>query len=172
MYRFHGRFSSVTAILAACAAFLVLSGCATKSKEEFNTGMPTFTRAYKDKSPLEAVESLLFAYRMGDFDAVYYLSKPADKQSATEREAFLKEVHGSKDWTPALWELDQDVSYTGDKESADVIASVLSDIDGFLYSDTMRFYCFLDGEHWKIAQHQFEGESTLMVPTETKKPEQ
>lgn len=116
---------------------------------------------------MEAVDSLLFAYRERDHEAVYFLTKPATSHSAQDRKAFLAELQDNDEWTPALWQIDAKVAYTGEKSSADVTASVLSDLEGFLYNDTMRFYCFLDGEHWKIAQQNFEGESTLLGPVKT-----
>lgn len=155
--------------LAGLLALVTLaSGCATSASDSngFANYEPRYVRDYRDNTPLEAVDSLLFAYRQGDYEGVYHLTKPTDKQSAADRNAFIEEVAEGDDWTPALWELDRDVAYTGDRTSADVVASVLSDLEGFLYSDTMRFYCFLDGEHWKIAQHDFEGESALLAPVE------
>lgn len=143
---------------------LFAGGCASPASDRFAEGGGTYTRQYKDSTPVEAVDSLLFAYREEDYEAVYHLTKPAGSQASPDRKAFLSEVKGDKDWTPALWQIDTNVAYTGEKTSADVLANVLSDLDGFLYNDTIRFYCFLDGEHWRIAQHSFEGESVLLAP--------
>jgi len=148
-------------------ALILLPGCASTDSETFDPSEPVFTKRYEDNTPLAAVESLLFAYRAGDYHAVYFLTKPTENQSAANRKAFVNEVEAGDEWTPALWQLDPNVAYTGDKASADVVASVVSDLDGYLYTDTMRFYCFLDGERWKIANHDFEGESQVLAPAES-----
>jgi len=170
MTRFHDRQIGVFLSVAAGLLSLLLSGCATTAPDRFPEGTPVFTRAYDDSTPLATVESLLFAYRAGDYSAVYFLTKPADGHSAAARDAFLKEVESGDEWTPALWQIEPHVAYTKDRESADVVASVLSDLEGFLYTDTMRFYCFLDGEHWKVARHAFEGESMVLAPVEAEGP--
>lgn len=171
MTRFHGRFTGVlSSVAAGLLAALLLGGCATTNADHIPKGTPVFTRAYDDSTPLAAVDSLLFAYRAGDYKAVYFLTKPAEGHTTAGREAFLAEVEAGDEWTPALWQLEPDVAYTKDRASADVVASVLSDLEGFLYTDTMRFYCFLDGEHWKVARHAFEGESMVLAPVKAEKP--
>ncbi len=174
MRRFPVRFMPIVpgAVPVLLALALFAAGCASSGGDGFDTSDPVFTKHYEDGTPLEAVESLLFAYRAGDYSAVYFLTKAADQQSAAGRQAFLEEVQAGDEWTPALWQLEPKVAYTGDKESADVMASVLSDLDGSLYADDMRFFCFLDGKHWKIARHAFEGDSVLLGPVETKQREQ
>jgi len=172
MARILGKRSGIGSVMAAGLLTLtLLAGCATSGSGGFDKSNPVFTKRYDDSSPLNAVDGLLFAYRAGDYNGVYYLTKPSDTQSAEDRQAFLDEVEAGDEWTPALWQLERKVAYTGDKASADVVGSVLSDLDGFLYTDTMRFYCFLDGKSWKIARHEFEGESVLLGPVETKQRE-
>ena len=162
----HTRISGA---LVACGFTLLLlaGGCASSGSDAMDRYEPRFTREYKDSTPLEAVDSLLFAYREGDYGTVYFLTKTTESQSDAGRKAFMEESRNSDAWTPALWEIDGHVAYTGDKNSADVTASVLSDLEGVLYNDSMRFYCFLDNGHWKIAQHTFEGESVLLGPADT-----
>lgn len=172
MARYLGKLSGIGPVFGAgLLALSLLGGCATSGSGDFDKNAPVFTKHYDDTAPLNAVDSLLFAYRAKDYIGVYYLTKPADAQSAADRKAFLAEVESGDEWTPALWQLETKVAYTGEKTSADVVGSILSDLDGFLYTDTMRFYCFLDGEHWKIARHAFEGDSVLLGPVETKQRE-
>lgn len=156
-----------SSLLLSVVAVVLSGGCNSAPSDRFSTEPPVFTRTCRDSTPQDAVDSLLFAYRAGDYATVYYLSKPAGSQSEADRKAFLAEVNEGGDWTPALWEIERQAAYAPDRKSADVMASVLSDLDGFLYSDSMRFFCFLDGTRWKIVKHQFEGESTLLAPAGT-----